>query len=349
MCDVIKTNAKANKGSPNIIDASNEEHCQKNQQVQAGQLFEDDLLLKSVKTSQLQEEEEVCKPSSTRELLGGVKFEEALVRKAFPYDRRTLSDEKSGEVSKLFRQHLTGQIIVVDGIIGAGKSTFCKILKKTLTKAGISCVHFPEYVNNKYLSLFLSDQSKYAFAFQTLMLEKRGEIYREALRQRDMGNTVIIDRSLHGDMAFELMFHKTGKINKAEHEAYLSELSRIGTGARTPDIVLYLDVSTDVAKARVQRRGRLSESDVYDVAYHTRLSMVYNDLMNKAKHLDGLLLCRIPYDVHSHNFAHYHQEEYKDACVAEMSLLWVELIKNQIASPKPNTLVNAVPVVAIGK
>lgn len=263
-----------------------------------------------------------------RNLLKGEPFVEAIDREAFPYDNRNHSPERVEEIHKSL-QELKQRIIVVDGIIGAGKSTFCRILKKTLKAAGIPCIYHPEYQNNKYLSLFLSNQPKYAFAFQTLMLERRGETYKTALKQRAAGYTVIIDRSLHGDMAFELMHYKNENINKEEHEAYLSEISRIGVGANVPDFLIYLDVGVKTAQDRVTRRDRLDEKTVYDVSYHSRLTMVYLDLMETAEK-SGMLVCKVPYNTHSDNFARFGDIEYNDVCLAEMSSLWELLIKTQI-------------------
>lgn len=290
---------------------------------------------KSTNTNAGEDEVTLIATVSRKPNLKGIPFVEAIERKAFPYDTRNLSGEKSTEMQSIL-QELKGQIIVVDGIIGAGKSTFCKILKKTLRNAGIPCIYHPEYQNPKYLSLFLSNQPKYAFAFQTLMLERRGEIYKSALKEKAAGYTVIIDRSLHGDMAFELMHYKVGNINKEEHEAYLSELSKIGVGAGVPDVMIYLDTSVQTAQKRVVVRDRLSEKSVYDISYHSRLTMVYVDLMETAEK-NGILVCRVPYDIHSDNFAHFNDVEYRDACVAEMSSLFEKLIKTQIKPPLPQT------------
>src|SRR3990167_5943525 len=97
-------------------------------------------------------------------------------------------------------RHLRGSIILIEGIIGAGKTTLAYKMTDLLTRVGIPVKFFEENVNGYLLDLFLKDMKKYAFAFQLLMPAQRRNIYLQAMEFSRMYNGVsIIDRSLYGD------------------------------------------------------------------------------------------------------------------------------------------------------
>lgn len=94
-------------------------------------------------------------------------------------------------------RHLRGAIILVEGIIGAGKSTLSHKLYNLLKHAGIPVLFLEEEVDPVMLDLFLSDMKKYAFAFQMLMLVQRQKIYMQGLDfARKENGVVIIDVSV---------------------------------------------------------------------------------------------------------------------------------------------------------
>lgn len=244
------------------------------------------------------------------------------LRPGFPYDDRMKSHHGTSLLC-----HLKGKIIVVDGKIGAGKTTFCHILKKTLKSAGLNCLLYEEYINHTYLDLFLKNQKKYAFTYQTLMLAKRGECYKQALKEKELGKTIIIDRSLLGDMSFESLQHKSGNINHEEHAAYLSELSRVCAGADKPDLTVHLKVTTEVAQKRILARNRGIEVAAYDFAYHERLGMIYADILEDGKKNKNLRVHEISFDGDRTNFGRFDDPEYKQACVDEMTFICNDIVR----------------------
>lgn len=163
-------------------------------------------------------------------------------------------------------KHLRGSIILVEGIIGAGKSTLGRRLTSMLNEIGISARHYDEEVNMPLLELFLSDMKKYAFAFQMYMLQHRQAVYRDAITYCERHNGVaIVDRSLFGDIAFARMHHTGSNISDDEWKVYESTIS--SNSLRVPSAILYLDVTPDVAMRRIKARNRGSEASEYDVQY----------------------------------------------------------------------------------
>jgi deoxyadenosine/deoxycytidine kinase len=68
---------------------------------------------------------------------------------------------------------LRGAVIVIEGIIGSGKTSLGRKLTQMIAGSNIPCKFFEEEVNDELLALFLKDMKKYAFTFQLFMLANR--------------------------------------------------------------------------------------------------------------------------------------------------------------------------------
>lgn len=175
-------------------------------------------------------------------------------------------------------RHLRGSIILIEGIIGAGKSTYAHKLHVLLQKTGIPSVFLEEQVDPLMLDLFLSNMKKYAFAFQMLMLVERQKIYMQGIEfSRGQNGVAIIDRSLYGDMAFASMHNDYGNISEKEWEVYQSVME--STLLPQPSIILYLDVTPEVAFERIKARNRDKESTTYTLEYLHDLDVNYKVAM----------------------------------------------------------------------
>jgi len=178
-----------------------------------------------------------------------------------------------------------GRVIIIEGLISAGKSTAGVEMCKYLNELGIKARFFPEPLIPSLLHLFLSNQEKYAFAFQLAMLIKRQTIYREAYQLAQQGYCCIIDRSLYGDYCFALMHKNRGNItdvttlnDKAptEWKSYLDALH--SEHFEHPDYVIYLKVTPDVAIERCKKRDRDGEK-AYDIEYFKELCDTYDKII----------------------------------------------------------------------
>lgn len=176
-----------------------------------------------------------------------------------------------------------GRIMIVEGLISAGKSTLGKEMTKYLKTIGIKCKFFPEPVIPDLLQLFLSNQKKYAYAFQLAMLIKRQAIYREAASYAEKGYFCIIDRGLYGDYCFALMHKNRGNISDQSETLESGSPSEWGTYLSVlhledfehPDYVVYLRVDVETAIQRCMKRDRAGEKK-YDREYFRELRTVYD-------------------------------------------------------------------------
>jgi deoxyadenosine/deoxycytidine kinase len=152
---------------------------------------------------------------------------------------------------------------------------FCRNLNVAFENADYPCVVLEEYVNMDLLTWFLEDKTKRAFEFQLVMLHQRILRYRRALKLKKRGYTVIVDRSMQGDIAFELMHYAKGSISGAQHEIYLNQIKENYESLCTPDYCIFLNVSIDSAIDNIKARGRPGESDSYTDLYLNQLASAY--------------------------------------------------------------------------
>lgn len=169
-------------------------------------------------------------------------------------------------------------IIVLEGLVGAGKTTTGISLKKCLRDIGFKKVKFfKEYVNKELLSQYISDMEKYSYSFQIIMLIKRLEVYKNAIEYSRTGGISIVDRSLLGDYTFAHMQYKNGNINENEWKVYNS--IRNDGNNLMPSLILYLNTVAQTSYDRMIKRGYKSEVKGYTLEYFEELKKNYDHVI----------------------------------------------------------------------
>lgn len=160
---------------------------------------------------------------------------------------------------------LIGKLLILEGNIGAGKTSLGRSLEQYLRGRGLKVKFFTEYRNNVLLSAYIDNMAKYAFAFQLFMLSKRVEIYRMAQEFAVSGGLAIIDRSIIGDRTFARMQYNNGLISEEDWQIYNAVLdAEINL---IPDVCLYLNLAVNQLMLHIERRGIAEEVNGYTVNY----------------------------------------------------------------------------------
>ena len=163
--------------------------------------------------------------------------------------------------------------VVVEGPIGVGKTTLCKLLAEHWS-AGLL---LEEVEENPFLSRFYKDRA--AWAFQTQIFFMLGR-YRQQMQLSQLDlfrESVVADYMFAKDRIF-------ASINLTEDEFTLySRLSAIlGEDMPQPDLVIYLQASSDALQRRISGRGRPFENDI-SRSYLEKLTDAYNDYFFRAR------------------------------------------------------------------
>jgi deoxyadenosine/deoxycytidine kinase len=156
-------------------------------------------------------------------------------------------------------------MIVVDGVVGVGKSTLMGLIAER------GYVSFEEpVVDNPILEKFYYDRERYSFPLQVFFLNKRFKHIKEASA---IANSVM-DRSIYGDVIFAKMLCDKGEMSVEEFDLYRELLENMLEHVQPPKLMIYLEVSVDEAMSRIKKRGRDYEQ-VVERAYWEKLNEEY--------------------------------------------------------------------------
>lgn len=159
---------------------------------------------------------------------------------------------------------LPWRYIVVEGVIGVGKTSLTKLLS-THTNGRLNLEVVEE---NPFLGNFYQDRSAYAFQTQIFFLLSRFR-QQQALFQHDLFSSVMLSDYL---FAKDRIF---ANLNLGDDElALYNQLATIlENRILKPDLVIYLQARTDVLLERIQWRGR---------SYEQQMEAAYLDALNGA-------------------------------------------------------------------
>lgn len=180
-------------------------------------------------------------------------------------------------------------VIVIDGVVGAGKSTLAQKLSEKLNIP----IYF-ELQNQTTLNLleeFYKDKKRWSFTLQIHFLNERFRMIKEI--HRNGGG--ILDRSIFGDRIFASMLNEDGWMTDEEFETYTTLLDNMLEHSKNPDYLIYIDCDLETAMKRIKVRGREMEQAV-DVNYWNRLNQKYQEWYD-----DYGLSDKIAIDANSYN------------------------------------------------
>ena len=147
-------------------------------------------------------------------------------------------------------------VIIIEGQIGAGKTTMGEILER---RFGIPL--YRELGNPDTLSLldrFYADKSRWAFTMQIHFLNERFRMIKD-IHSAGGG---LLDRSIFGDRIFAELLHDDGDMSDEEFRSYNTLLDNMLEHANPPALMVYLDCSVDAAIERISIRNRGLESGI---------------------------------------------------------------------------------------
>ena len=156
--------------------------------------------------------------------------------------------------------------LVIEGVIGAGKTSLARMLTERLQAQLV----LEEVEENPFLKDFYRDRARFAFQTQMHFLFSRYQ------QQRDLKQTDLFSERLVADYLFQKDRIFAG-LNLAGREMQLYErlVGWLEMDVVKPDVVVYLQATTETLMERIARRNRAFEKDM-DRDYIARLTDAYN-------------------------------------------------------------------------
>jgi deoxyadenosine/deoxycytidine kinase len=158
------------------------------------------------------------------------------------------------------------RFIVIEGVIGVGKTSLARKIKDRLDAKLI----LEQFDNNPFLEKFYSDRKRYAFQTQMFFLINRFKQQQE-LTQEDLFTSYIVgDYLFDKDRIFAYL-----NLSKDELNLYESIYPLLARSLRKPDLTVYLQASTDRLMYNIKARNRKVERAL-SRNYLDELSEAYN-------------------------------------------------------------------------
>ena len=156
--------------------------------------------------------------------------------------------------------------IVVEGVIGVGKTSLARLLCERLQARLV----LEEVEENPFLKDFYRDRERYAFQTQMHFLFSRYQ------QQRSLRQTELFSERMVSDYLFQKDRIFAG-LNLSERELALYEkvVGWLELEVTRPDVVVYLQAATETLMERIAKRGRPFEKDM-DRTYIASLNEAYN-------------------------------------------------------------------------
>ncbi|MCP3931743.1 MAG: deoxynucleoside kinase [Bacteroidetes bacterium] len=158
--------------------------------------------------------------------------------------------------------------IAIEGNIGAGKTTFCKMLERDFNCRLI----LEEFADNPFLPYFYENQERYAFPVELFFMTERHKQLQGSLAQKSLFQELIVS-----DYYFlkTLLFAKN-TLNREEYRLFQRLFNILNASFPKPEILVYLHRSVKNLLSNIKNRGRSYEQDI-QADYLTQIQKSYFD------------------------------------------------------------------------
>jgi len=154
--------------------------------------------------------------------------------------------------------------IAIEGVIGVGKTTLATLMSDRLGAQ----LQVEEVEENPFLEKFYGDMRGYAFQTQIFFLLSRYRQQMELTQASLFQQKVVSDYIFAKDRIFAYL-----NLNDDELALYERLVKILEEDIAKPDIVVYLQASTEVLMERIRKRGR---------PYEKNMPQDYIETLNKA-------------------------------------------------------------------
>ena len=145
---------------------------------------------------------------------------------------------------------INNKYIAIEGAIAVGKTTLAKTISNTMKCQTL----FEDYIDNPFLKKIYDENQSNSFSTQLYFLLKRIDQSEKINRTNDM---LISDFYFGKDELFAKL-----NLSELEFEMYSSIRQKLNFIPPLPDLIIYLQASTDILIERIKKRGLDVEKNI---------------------------------------------------------------------------------------
>ncbi len=173
------------------------------------------------------------------------------------------------------------KFIVIEGLIGAGKTSLAKKISEKFNSKLI----LEQFADNPFLPKFYKNPDKYSFPLELSFLAERYQQLKEELSTGDLFKSFLIS-----DYYFpkSLIFAKS-TLADDEYNLFRKLFDIIHSSLPKPDLYVYLHLNTENALNNIKKRGRSYEQGI-ESEYLNVLSKNYFEYFKQEKSIRFLVI-----------------------------------------------------------
>lgn len=173
------------------------------------------------------------------------------------------------------------QYIVVEGIIGAGKTSLATKLSADFSSRLI----LEEFADNPFLPKFYEEPKRYAFPLELSFLSERfAQLKNEFQRQDLFQPQIIADYFLPKCQIFA-----KNNLEVDEYKLFLRLFEIMQGNVPSPNLLVYLYLSPEKALENIKKRGRAYEQTI-ELSYLENIQQQYLSFIHQHPQLSVLLI-----------------------------------------------------------
>jgi len=171
--------------------------------------------------------------------------------------------------------------IVIEGNIGAGKTTLAKMMAE---KVGARFIQ-ERYLDNPFLPKFYDNPEKYSFAAELSFLAARYQQLNEELSNRDLFQPLTIADYY----PMKSLIFSRANLSDDEYHLFRRIFDIVSANIVKPDLYIYLHMSLDKLISNIKNRGRFYEQSIQK-DYLIKIHDGYMDFFKKQNDLTIVMI-----------------------------------------------------------
>ena len=155
------------------------------------------------------------------------------------------------------------KIFIIEGNIGAGKSSLLKLIEKSIPNSIILGEPVTEWKNiggDNLLNCLYSEPERWCFTFEVCSMISKIKKLKNALK--DDSTYIFMERSLYSDKAFHQVSYFLEKIDTKEMLILKDFYNNFKLEYPCPNGIIYINTDVKTCLKRIKERGRKEEQGI---------------------------------------------------------------------------------------